>query len=137
MQLQPVFYVENNVGLGFTRAFNEFSANHGWGAVFQNHIHPAMQRPQNGDEWWIEDIASKGYALLTCDLAITETESEREALRRSGLRYAGFASAEYDGWTQMRALARHWERLKTELEQEGPVVVKLYSGPTPPDVTRL
>jgi hypothetical protein len=137
MQLQPVFYVENNVGQRFTRAFNEFSANHGWGAVFQNHIHPGMQRPQNGDEWWIEDIASKGYALLTCDLAITETDSEHEAMRRSGLRFAGFASAEYDGWTQMRALARHWEKLKAEFEQEGPVVVKLYSGGTPPEVTRL
>ena len=137
MQLQPVLYVENNVGQRFTRAFNEFSANHGWCAVFQNHIHPGMQRPQKGDEWWLEDIASKGYALLTCDLAITETESEREALRRSGLRFAGFASAEYDGWTQLRALARHWEKLKTEFEQGGPVVVKLYSGGTPPDVTRL
>jgi hypothetical protein len=77
--LQPVLYVENNVGLRFCRAFNEFSLNHGWGAVYQHHVHPGMQRAQNGDEWWIEDISEKGYALLTCDLAIATTASERRS----------------------------------------------------------
>ena len=47
--LQSVIYVENNVGLGFVRAFNEFSRNHGWGAVFQHHVHPGMQRAQRGE----------------------------------------------------------------------------------------
>lgn len=135
--LQRVFYVENNVGVAFTRAFNEFHGNHGWGAMFQNHVHPGMQRPQKGDEWWIEDIAGKGFALLTCDMAITDSDTEREAVRRSGLRFAGFASAQYDGWTQMRAIATHWEALAREFEQEGPVIVKLYKGTTPPEVTRL
>lgn len=135
--LQRVLYVENNVGVGFTRAFNEFQANHGWGALFQNHVHPGMQRPQKGDEWWIEEIAKLGYALLTCDMAITTTTSEQEAIQRTGLRYAGFASANYDGWTQMRALATHWETLREEFEQEGPVIVKLYKGSTAPEITRL
>ncbi len=135
--LQRVLYVENNVGVAFTKAFNEFKENHGWGAMFQNHVHPQMQRPQKGDEWWIEEIAGLGYALLTCDMAITTSETEREAIRRSRLRYAGFASANYDGWTQMRALATHWEALKEEFKQAGPVIVKLYKGPTPPEITRL
>jgi hypothetical protein len=135
--LQPMLYVENNVGVAFTEAFNKFSGTHGWGAQFQHWVHPGMQRPQKGDEWWIEDIASQGYALLTCDLAITESESEREAVQRSGLRFAGFASANYDGWTQMRAVATHWEALTREFEQDGPVIVKLYKGSTPPVVERL
>ena len=134
---QPLLYVENNVGSKFTNAFNEFADTHGWGAQFQNHVHPNMQRPQTGDEWWIEDIAGRGMALLTCDMAITESESEREAVKRSGPRFAGFASAQYDGWEQMRAVATHWEALAREFDQSGPVIVKLYKGPTPPVVERL
>jgi PIN like domain len=125
---QPVLYVENNVGLGFVRAFNEFSTSHGWGAVFQNHIHPGMQRPQHGDVWWIEQIGALGYALLTCDVAIVRNAEERQAVIDSGLRYVGFASAEYDGWTQMRAITSHWDRLSEELAQDGPVIIKLYVG---------
>jgi hypothetical protein len=78
-----------------------------------------MQRAQNGDEWWIKDIASKGYAILSCDLAIATTQSEREAIRRSGARLVGFASAEYDGWAQMR------------------VIIEVYAGATSPKVERL
>jgi hypothetical protein len=48
--LQPVLYVENNVGLRFCRALNEFSPNHNWGAIHQGYVHPGMQRAQNGDE---------------------------------------------------------------------------------------
>jgi PIN like domain len=128
---QPVIYVENNVGQGFVRAFNEFSKDHGYGALFQNHVHPVMQRPQYGDAWWIEQIANLGYALLTCDTAIVENDAEREAVIKSCLRYVGFASAEYDGWTQMRAVTTHWIRLAAELDQPGPVIVKLYVGQAP------
>jgi PIN like domain len=135
--LQRVLYVENNVGVAFTEAFNKFSDTHQWGAQFQNWVHPNMQRAQTGDEWWLKQIAGLGYALLTCDLAITESESERDVVRQSGLRYAGFASAQYDGWTQMRAVATHWEALAREFEQGGPVIVKLYKGSTAPEVTRL
>jgi PIN like domain len=134
---QPVLYVENNVGLRFCRAFNEFSNNHGWGAVYQNHIHPGMQKAQHGDEWWIEDIAGKGYALLTCDLAIATTATERAAIERSAARLVGFARADYDGWQQMRAITRHWEALEPELRPEGPVIIKVYAGATAPVVERL
>jgi hypothetical protein len=121
---RPVIYVENNVGLGFVRAFNEFSRNHGWGAVYQHHIHPGMQRPQNGDTWWIQQIADLGYALLTCDMAILSTEDERFAVLDSGLRYVGFASANYDGWTQMRVVSNHWDQLSSELSEPGPVIIR-------------
>jgi hypothetical protein len=135
--VQPVLYVENNVGLRFCEAFNKFSNNHGWGAVYQAHIHPHMQRPQRGDEWWIEDIAQKGYALLTCDLAIATTRTEREAIRRSKARLIGFARGDYDGWAQMRAVTRHWEGFEPELRSEGPVIIKIYAGATAPVGERL
>jgi hypothetical protein len=135
--LPPVLYVENNVGIRFWRAFNEFSENHGWGAVYQDHIHPGMQRPQRGDEWWIADIAAKGYALLTCDLAIATTESERETVRAFGARVVGFADGEYDGWEQMRAITRHWEALDRELQLGGPVIIKVYASATALVVDRL
>jgi len=135
--LQRVFYVENNVGRRFCTAFNQFSHNHDWGAQFQNDIHPGMQRPQHGDEWWIEEIAKMGYALLTCDMAIVSGEAEREAVRASGLRFVGFANGEYDGWTQLTAIGRHWDALKEELVVPGPVTIKVYVGGTPPVVERL
>ena len=135
--LQPVLYVENNVGLRFCRAFNEFTVNHNWGAVYQGHIHPGMQRAQHGDEWWIEDISGKGYAILTSDLAIATTASERDALRRCDARLVGFAKGDYDGWEQMRAITRHWDAIQEELQKGGPVILKVYAGPTPPEVERL
>ncbi len=122
--LQSVFYVENNVGLGFVTAFGQFSRNHNWGAIFQNHVHPGMQRAQNGDVWWLKQIASAGYALLTCDVAITRNADERDAVIESGLRYVGFAKADYDGWTQMRVVTNHWDELSTELEKPGPVIIR-------------
>jgi hypothetical protein len=103
----------------------------------RDHIHPGMQRAQRGDEWWIEDIAAKGSAILTCDLAIVTTESEREAVRRSRARLVGFARGDYDAWEQMRAITRHWDAVVPELEQGGPVIIKVYAGSTPPEVERL
>lgn len=37
----------------------------------------------------------------------------------------------------MAAIARHWEPLATELDQPGPVTIKVYAGGTPPTVERL
>jgi hypothetical protein len=48
-----------------------------------------------------------------------------------GLRYVGFASAQYDGWTQMRAITSHWDRLAAELDEDGPVIITLYVGQAP------
>ena len=50
-------YVENSVGRALTDTINRFTRNHGVTAHFQHDIHPEMQRPQKGDEWWIADIA--------------------------------------------------------------------------------
>lgn len=133
---QRVLYVENNVGRAFCDAFNLFSGTLGWGAMFQNDIHPAMQRRQRGDEWWLTEVAAQGYALLTCDMAIASIGSERDTVMRTGLRYVGFANGEYDGWVQLGAVNRHWENLARELDEPGPVIIKLYAGATPPAVER-
>lgn len=63
-------YVENSVGRALTETINRFTRNHGVTAHFQHDIHPEMQRPQKGDEWWIADIAARGMAILTQDAAI-------------------------------------------------------------------
>jgi hypothetical protein len=63
-------YVENSVGRALTDTINRFTQNHGVTAHFQHDIHPQMQRPQKGDEWWIADIAARGMAILTQDAAI-------------------------------------------------------------------
>lgn len=130
-------YVENNVGKRFVRAFNQFTPNHGWTAVIQHEVHPEMQRPQTDDVWWIEEVAREGFALVTCDLAIVTTNIEREAVRGSGARLLAFASAQYSGWQQMRALTTHWDVIENEFEQGGPVILKVYAGPTKPSVERL
>ncbi len=134
--LQPLLYVENNVGRRFCNAFNEFADTHGWGAQYQHDVHQSMQRAQHGDEWWLRDVVTLGYALLTCDMSITDVESERKVVIDSGLRFVGFTNAQYDGWVQLGAVIRHWDRLLAELDQPGPVIVKLYAGSTPPEVMR-
>ena len=62
--------VENSVGRALTDTINRFTRNHGVTAHFQHDIHPEMQRPQTGDEWWIADITARGMANLTQDAAI-------------------------------------------------------------------
>jgi hypothetical protein len=86
---------------------------------------------------WISAVAELGYVLPTCDLAITRTPSEREAVRRSAARLVGFSNGEYDGWEQTRAITGHWDALARELAEPGRVIVKVYAGSTPPDVERL
>jgi hypothetical protein len=95
-----------------------------------------MLHAQYGDEWWIREIARLGYSLLTCDMAIASGWSERTAVIESGLRYLGFANAEYDGWVQLGAVNRHWTRLRDELNGPGPVISKLYAGSTVSEVNR-
>jgi hypothetical protein len=70
-------------------------------------------------------------------MAITTVQSERAVMLDSGLRFVGFANAQYDGWVQLGAVIRHWDRLASELAQPGPVIVKLYAGSTTPEVTRV
>src|SRR5687768_6244594 len=127
-------YVENNVGKRFVRAFNAFTRSHKWTAVIQHEIHPQMQRPQRDDVWWITEVSASGYALLTCDRAIVSTAIEREALRMANGRLVAFASAEYSGWQQMRAITGHWDAIARELDAGGPVIIVIYAGSTLPVV---
>ena len=90
-----------------------------------------MQRAQNGDEWWLREIGALGYAVLSCDMAVVSTPNERQAAAASELRFVGFASADYDGWTQMRAVTSHWDALASELEQPGPVFIKVFVSKKP------
>ena len=130
-------YVENGVGRRVVGAFNLFDGVHGWGAVFQNDIHPAAQRRQRGDEWWIEDATQQGYALLTKDLAIFDTPSEMDAVRASHAQVIGFARAQYTAWQMLGGLAFHWDEIAAQLDQPGPSLLTVYRGSTAPRVTAL
>jgi hypothetical protein len=126
------FYVENGVGRRVVNAFNEFTANHGWRATLQHDVHPQMQLPQQGDEWWIEDATKKGYAILTCDLAIARTDAEFETIRRVGARVVGFNRAQYTGWQMIAGLASHWTAIEGHLASDPPLVLRIYAGSTAP-----
>jgi hypothetical protein len=125
-------YVENGVGRTLTKAFNLFAQHHGWQADFQHDVHPVMQRAQEDDVWWIREVTSEGYAILTCDLAIVGTKIEADAVREVGARIVGFANAQYTNWEMMRALTTHWDKIEEHMAGEGPVVIKIYAGPTAP-----
>ena len=124
------FYVENGVGRRVTDAINLFTANHGCEAIVQHDVHPQMQIPQQGDEWWIEDATKQGYVIVTGDLGIFRTASERATVERTGARIIGYARANYTGWQKLAGLTSHWGRILDQLEQPGPWILKIYAGPT-------
>ena len=130
-------YVENGVGRRVVNAFNLFNEVHGWGAVFQDDIHPAAQRRQRGDEWWIEDATRQGYSLVTKDLAIFDTASELDIVRAAHARVIGFARAQYTAWEMIGGLAFHWDEIAVQLDQPGPWLLTVYRGPTAPRLTAL
>jgi PIN domain-containing protein len=126
------FYVENSVGRALTEAFNKFRRHHGWEAVFQNDQHPEMQeRQENGDAWWIREVAGEGFAIISCDLAIVDNADERAAVVESRARIVGFAKADYNRWDMMRGLCRHWLSIEGHL-QRPPVVLKVWAGSKAP-----
>ena len=127
----PRFYVENGVGRKVTAAVNLFTANHGCSAIFQHDLHPQMQLPQQGDEWWIEDVTQRGLIILTGDLGIFRTESELDTVERTGARIVGYARATYTGWQKLAGLTSHWQRIQDQFEVAGPWILKIYAGPTP------
>lgn len=126
------FYVENGVGKRVAQAINLFTSNHGCSATVQHEVHPQMQLPQNGDEWWIEDATKMDYVIVTGDLAIFRTESERQTVERVGARIIGYARADYTGWEKLAGITSHWPRIVQQLEQPGPWILKIYKGPTAP-----
>jgi hypothetical protein len=128
------FYVENGVGKRVTDAINLFTSNHGCEATVQHAVHPQMQLPQHGDEWWIEDATKQGFVIITGDLAIFRTESERETVVRAKARIIGYARASYTGWQKLAGLTSHWQRITQQLDVPGPWILRIYAGPTAPNV---
>ena len=126
------FYVENSVGREITKTLNRFTRYHGWTAELQHDVHPQMQlRQLNGDAWWIEEVSKAGYVIITCDLAIVDNVDERDAVLRSKAKIIGFASAQYNRWDYLRALARHWLSIERHLS-ESPLVLKVWRGSKAP-----
>lgn len=126
------FYVENGVGRRVAEAINLFTSNHGCDAMVQHDVHPQMQLPQQGDEWWIEDATQRGFVIITGDLAIFRTESELETVVRTAARIIGYARANYTGWQKVAALTSHWPAIVDQLEAPGPWILKIYKGPKAP-----
>ena len=128
------FYIENGVGKRVAEAINVFTSNHGCSAVIQHAVHPQMQLPQQGDEWWIEDATTQGFVIVTGDLGIFRTHSERATVERTRARVIGYARANYTGWQKLAGLTSHWTRITEQLEIPGPWILKIYAGPTRPVV---
>jgi hypothetical protein len=126
------FYVENGVGKRVVQTINLFTSNHGCDAVIQHEVHPQMQLPQQGDEWWIEEAAKGGYVVITGDLGIFRTESERKTVIQTQARIIGYARANYTGWEKLAGLTQHWQRIGEQLAEPGPWILKIYKGPTTP-----
>jgi hypothetical protein len=114
------FYVENGIGKKLAEVINLFTANHGCEAVVQHEVHPQMQIPQHGDEWWIEEATELGYVIVTGDLGIFRTQSERETVIRTKARVIGYARADYTGWEQIAGFTQHWSRIEEHLDEPGP-----------------
>jgi hypothetical protein len=100
--------------------------------MVQHAVHPQMQLPQRGDEWWIEDATKQGFVIITGDLAIFRTQSERETVERTKARIIGYARASYTGWEKLAGLTSHWQAITDQLEKPGPWILKIYAGPTSP-----
>lgn len=115
-------------------AINLFDRNHNCEAVIQHVVHPQMQLPQQGDEWWIEDATKLGCVIITGDLDIFRTDTERETVERTGARIIGYARAQYTAWQCLGGLAFHWTRIVEQLGEPGPWILKIYAGSTAPVV---
>lgn len=126
-------YIENSVGRAVTEAFNKFKRHHGVEAVFQHDKHPEMQeRQDNGDAWWIREVTSEGFAIVSCDLAIAENFDERQAVIDSGAQIIGFALASYNRWDMMRGLCRHWLSIERHMTTS-PMILKVWAGSKAPE----
>jgi PIN like domain len=131
--MDPVtFYVENGVGKRIAEAINLFTDSHNCGAIVQHVVHPQMQLPQHGDEWWIADATKLGYVIITGDLGIFRTKTERETVERTKARIIGYARADYTGWQKLAGITSHWTPITEQLEKPGPWILKIYAGQTTP-----
>ncbi len=117
-------YVENVVGRAVMDAINLFTPKHGVTAVWQNAVHPEMQRKQYGDEWWIEDIAQRDMAILTQDQAILRG-LERQAVVNSRAKILALGNARYTTWHKLRCVVQHWDAVAAVLSGPGPKAIVL------------
>jgi hypothetical protein len=83
-------------------------------------------------EWWIEDATQRGFVIITGDLAIFRTESERETVVRTEARIIGYARADYTGWQKLAGLTSHRQPITEQLAKQGTWILKIYAGPTAP-----
>jgi hypothetical protein len=126
-------YVENGVGRSVMEAINLFTPKHGVTAVWQHDIHPQMQRKQYGDEWWIEDIAGQGMAILTQDTAILGAAEarqgvitgERKAIVDHRAHVIALGNAKYSTWHKLRCVVQHWDLIEEMLGEPGPQAARL------------
>jgi hypothetical protein len=124
-------YVENNVGRAVMDAINLFTPKHRVTAVWQHDIHPEMQRKQEGEEWWIEDIAKRQMAVPTQDrtiLGLAElaqgiVTGERQAIIDSHAHVLALGSAGYSTWDKLRCVINHWDVV--DLKEPGPQAATL------------
>jgi len=70
--------------------------------------------------------------IITGDLGIFRTQSERETVERANARIIGYARADYTAWQMLAGLTSHWGRIVEQLGQPGPWILKIYAGPTAP-----
>jgi hypothetical protein len=73
-----------------------------------------MQRRQFGDEWWIEDVANRGMAILTQDARILRG-SERVAIIGSNARIIALGNGNYIPWEKLRCVVQHWTAVERVL----------------------
>jgi hypothetical protein len=126
-------YVENGVGWEVMETINRFEGSHGVRAVWQHDVHPEMQRKQYGDEWWIEDVAAQGRAILTQDSGLLGIKQkaqgiitgERQAIIDHKAHVLALGNSKYSVWDKMRCVARHWEMIARLLSEPGPRAVTL------------
>ncbi len=119
-------YVENGVGRSIAKAINLFTPKHDVRAVFQADVHPEMQRPQKGDEWWIKDITKRGMTILTQDRVILSLDGERQTVIDSAARVVALGNAQYDTWQKLRCLVTHWDEVELVLRGDGPAGLTLW-----------
>lgn len=116
-------YVENGVGRSVLRALELFEHNIRCELLWQHDVHPQMQRPQHGDEWWIRDITERSHAILTQDARILTDPVERSVVMEAGARVVALGSGEYSQWDKLRAVARNWSAIDALLDGDGPAAI--------------
>ena len=122
--MKHTIYVENGVGRAIVETINLYTPKHDVQAVFQHDVHPGMQRPQKGDEWWIKDVTRRGMVIFTQDRAILD--DERQAVIDSRARVLALGRGKYTMWEKLRCLVSQWAAVEDLLASEGPAAVTLW-----------